>query len=80
MSSPNPESPRSIDDSDGPNHVVEVRQRLAHSHEHNVVDLFAALALNCDDLIDNFVWLEVPAESFEAARAKFAAVGAANLR
>ena len=50
-------SPRRIDDSDRADQIIEVGQRFAHSHEHDVVDLLAALAFDRDDLIDNFVRL-----------------------
>ena len=69
-----------VDDSNRAHHIVEVRQRLAHSHENDVVDLLAAFAFDRDDLIDNFVRLEVARKSFQTARAKFAAVGTTHLR
>src|SRR6202043_2627997 len=74
-----PQTPRRIDDSNGAHHVLEICQRLAHSHEHDVVDLFSGLALDCNDLIDDFVRVQIPAESFQTARAKFTAISAAYL-
>jgi hypothetical protein len=64
------DSPWRINDPNGPHHVLEVRKRFAHSHENDVVDLFPACALNRDDLIDNFVRLQIPREPFQTARAK----------
>src|SRR5438270_7170937 len=75
-----PQSPWRIDDSDRCHQILEIGERFAHSHEHDVVDLFAALALNRDDLIDNLVRRQIATESFKAARAKFTAVSAPDLR
>src|SRR5207302_7519260 len=47
---------------------------------HDVVDLFPALALDCNDLIDNLVRRQIATESVKAACAKFTAVSAPNLR
>src|SRR5262249_32674359 len=74
-----PKSPWCVNDPDRAHQIVEVSQRLAHAHEHDVVDVFAALALNRHDLVDNLIGFQVPAESFQPARAKLAAVGATDL-
>ena len=37
-----PNSPGRINDSDRAQHVREIRQRFAHAHENDVVDLFAS--------------------------------------
>src|SRR6266404_1790361 len=79
MPGADPEPPGRVDDANRAHHVAEVGQRFAHSHEHDVVDFLASLALDRDDLIENFVWLQVSGKSVEAARAKFAAVGASDL-
>src|SRR5437773_10106036 len=62
-----------------PEYVLEIGEWLAHSHENNVVDFFASRALNCDELIDNFVCAQIARETFQADRAKFTSVSAAHL-
>src|SRR4030081_1474708 len=52
---------------------LTVGDGLAHSHKNDIVDLVAALAFHCDDLIDNLVRAQIARKSFQAARAKFAA-------
>src|SRR5437763_1375305 len=74
------QSPRRVDNSNRAHDILEVRQRLAHSHEHDVIDLLAALALDRDDLVDNLVWFQISTEPVQTARAEFAAISAADLR
>ena len=59
--------------------VVEVRQRLAHAHEDEVVDAFAAEHFRRQDLARDFRGIEVPREPGEARGAELAAVGATDL-
>ncbi len=73
------ETPLRVNDPDRSQHVVEVSERLAHPHEHNVVDLFTSRALNCDELIDYFVWAQIARKTFQTARAEFAPVRTAHL-
>ena len=74
------EAPRRIDDPDRADQVAQVGERFTHSHENDIVDLFPARTLDCNDLIDNFVPAQISRKSFQAARAKFAAICAAHLR
>ena len=80
MAGADAEAPRSVKNSNRPHYIVEVRQRFAHPHEDDVVDLFASRTLDGDDLIDDFVRAQIPRKPVQAARAKLAAVGATNLR
>ena len=73
------QAPGRIDDPDGADHVGEVGQRFAHAHEDDVVDLFAARLFHREELLHDLARLEVAGEAVQPARAKFAAVGAADL-
>src|SRR5436190_14403345 len=73
------EAPLRVNYPNRPECVLEIGEWLAHSHENNVVDFFASRALNCDELIDNFVCAQIARETFQAARAKFTSVSAAHL-
>src|SRR5437868_13205999 len=73
------DSPRCINDADGPEQVFIVRQRLAHAHENDVVDALIRFSLNRDDLIDNFIGVQVALPAIQTACAEFAAVGASYL-
>ena len=72
-------TPRRVDDANCPHHVVEVRERFAHSHENDIVDPFAAFAFDRNSLVDYFVRVQVARESFQSARAKLASVSATDL-
>ena len=76
----NLEAPGRVDDPDGADHVGEVGQRFAHTHEDDVIDLFTARFFHRQQLLHDFAGIEIARESIEAAGAKFAAVGAADLR
>src|SRR5437588_13049630 len=80
MSRADPQSPWPINDPNRGHQILEIGERFAHSHQHDVVDLFPALALNRDDLIDNLVRRQVATESLKSARAEFTAVSAPDLR
>ena len=79
MSCTNGKSPWCVYDSNRAHDVRKIRQRLAHSHEDDVVDFFSAFLFDRDELIDNLVRQKIARKSFEAARAKFAAVSATDL-
>ena len=67
---------------DGGEHPVEVEQRLAHAHEHDVGQPLAGRgqpARRVADLVDDLGDLEVAPEPELAGRAERAADGAAGL-
>src|ERR1700682_5769916 len=76
----NLETPGGIYDSDGADHVGEVGQRFAHAHEDDVVDLFTARPFHHEELLHDLAGIEIARVAVEAARAKLAAVSAADLR
>ena len=79
MACPDRNSPRRIDDLNRTHEIIVIRQRLAHSHEDNVVNAFSALFFDRHDLIHNFIGAQIAFPSVEPARAEFAAVGATDL-
>src|ERR1700682_5989875 len=80
MSRTDTESPSCIDNANGAHQAIEIGEGFAHPHENDVVDLFAALPFDGDDLIDNFIRTQVSRKAVETARAKLAAVRATDLR
>src|ERR1700730_2396808 len=80
MSRTDTESPWCVDDPNRTHQVAEIGEWFAHPHENDVVDLFAALPFDRDDLINNFIRTQVSRKAVETARAKLAAVRATDLR
>jgi len=77
---PDFESPRGRDQIDGVEEVFEVCQRLAHSHEDEVVNPLAGELLGPHDLACDLVGGQVSGEAVEPGSAEFAAECAADLR
>src|SRR5438128_12437746 len=73
------ETPWRVDDLNRTHHVLQVCERFAHSHENDVVDLLGGVALDHQDLIDDFARTQISREPLQAARAKFASVSATDL-
>ena len=73
------DAPMRVDDLDRLHQVGVIRQRLAHAHEDDVVDLRLRRALGLDDLRDDLARRQVALEALQPARAELAAVGAADL-
>ena len=71
--------PGCIDDSDGTQQTIVVRQRLTHSHEYDVVDVLTALPLDSDKLFDNLICTQIAFPAFQTTRAKLAAVRTTDL-
>ena len=79
---PEPEPPPVVERLDRGQHPVEVEQRLAHAHEHDVRQAVAVgreAARREADLVDDLGGLEVAPEAQLAGRAERAADGAAGL-
>ena len=77
-----PEPPRVVERLDRGQHAVEVEQRLAHAHEHDVRQPLAVRgqpARGVADLVDDLGRLEVAPEAELAGRAERAADRAAGL-
>src|SRR5262245_10946584 len=79
MASSDAEAPFRVNNPNCTQHVLEVGEWLAHAHEHNIVDLLSGPGLDGDDLVNNFVRGQIAGETFQTARAKFAAVSATDL-
>ena len=73
-------SPRSVYDPNRAEQIVEVSQRFAHSHEDNIVDLFAARAFHGNNLLNDLIRLQIAHEPFQTARAEFASISTTHLR
>src|SRR5207253_9175676 len=73
------EAPWRVDDANRAQKILQVRQRLAHAHEHDVIDFFSALLFNGDELLDDLAGIEIARPAFQSACAKFAAISAADL-
>ena len=76
---PDAHAPGGVQALDRAQEVGEVRQRLAHAHEHKVVDPVLHDFLHLHDLLHDFTGGEVAGEAREAAGAELAVVGAAHL-
>ena len=61
-------------------HIVVVVERLARAHQHDIRNLFAAVFLHEQNLVQNFTGREVSLFSVQAGGAEFAAHAAADLR
>src|SRR5437899_11494330 len=73
------ETPRRVDDANRAQNVFQVGERLAHAHEDDVIDFFAALLFNLDELLHDLACIEIAGPAVQSAGAKFAAVSAADL-
>ena len=73
------DAPRRVDDPDGLQELVVIGQRLAHSHEDEVVHALSSGFLGPQDLLDDLARPQVALPAVQPARAKFAAVGAPHL-
>ena len=74
------DAPRGIDDVNRAHEVSEVREGLAHAHEDEVAHAFAGETLCLDELAGDFAGRKVARKAVEPARAKLAAIRAADLR
>ena len=82
MAGPQPEPARVVERGDRGEHPVEVEQRLAHAHEHDVGEPLALggeAARGMADLVDDLGGLEVAPEAQLAGRAERAADRATGL-
>ena len=82
MARTQPEPVPVVERLDGGQHAVEVEQRLAHPHEHDIGQSTAVRdqpAGRVPDLVDDLGGLEVASEPELARRAERAADGAADL-
>ena len=79
MSRADPKSPRRVNDSDRADDIRKIGQRLAHPHENDIVDSFAGCFLHRQQLLHDLAYIQISRETFEPARAEFAAVSAAHL-
>src|SRR5207249_11353733 len=73
------EAPWRVDDANRAQKILQVGERLAHAHEDDVIDFFAALLFNLDELLHHLACIEIARPAFQSARAKFAAIRAADL-
>lgn len=73
------DAPFGIQDLDGLGQVGVVRQRLAHAHKDEIVHALTGISLDLHDLLDDLRRREIAGEAREAAGAKFAVIGAADL-
>src|SRR3954452_2559737 len=73
------EAPWCIDDANRVQKILQVRERLAHAHEYDVVDFFSAVLLDPDELLPHLACTEIARPAFQSARAKFAAISAPDL-
>jgi hypothetical protein len=73
------ESPRRIDDANRAQKILQVGERLAHAHEDDVIDFFSALLFDGDELLHHLGRVEIARQAFQSARAKLAAISAADL-
>src|SRR5216684_3883026 len=70
-------APWRIDDANRAQNVFQVGERLAHAHEDDVIDFFAALLFNLDELLHDLACIEIAGPAVQSAGAKFAAISAA---
>jgi len=59
--------------------IFQVGERLAHAHEDDVIDFFSAVLFYLDELLHDLGCIEIARVAFQSARAKFAAISAADL-
>jgi hypothetical protein len=73
------DAPRRVDEVERLHQVGVIRERLAHAHENEIVDARFGDAFRLENLGDDFSGGEISFPTFQTARAKLAAVSAADL-
>src|SRR5438046_10696221 len=53
------EAPWRVDDANRAQKILQVGERLAHAHEDDVIDFFAALLFNLDELLHHLALIEI---------------------